>query len=364
MTNKNNLYLDINVLQAVPSSNINRDDTGAPKTALYGGVIRSRVSSQSWKRAMRHALNDKNLGSGLRTVKLAQLLKEKIMSLDSSLSESDADNKVKEVFKSTGIKQKKEDTAALLLVSQGQVEKIAQYLLDHEEIDKKELKEIFNGNQSVDLALFGRMVADNPELNVEGSSQVAHAISTHEVVPEFDYFTALDDLQKEDTTGATMLGSIEYNSSTLYRYANLNFPELVHNLGAETAVEGAVEFIKSFVLSMPTGKQNTFANKTLPNYVMISFRTDTPVNLVSAFEEPVKSNRGYVKPSIKKLEKEYQNTLKMVDTPIKTLILSMEEIERDKDSILKDDQVTDLNELLSKVSEELQQVVQNENDND
>ncbi|BDR60578.1 type I-E CRISPR-associated protein Cas7/Cse4/CasC [Lactobacillus xylocopicola] len=360
MNNNKNFYIDLHALQAVPSSNINRDDTGAPKTALYGGVMRSRVSSQSWKRAMRQEFNGHDLGAGLRTVKLAQLIAEKIMELDSSLPEKDVQAKVKEVFKSTGIKLDKDGkTGALLLISRGQVEKIAQYVLDHDTIDKKELKRLFNSDQSVDLALFGRMVADNPELNVEGSAQVAHAISTHEVVPEFDYFTALDDLQKEDTTGAAMLGTIEYNSSTLYRYANLNFPELVHNLGSETAVEGTVEFIKSFLLSMPTGKQNTFANKTLPNYVMITLRTDTPVNLVSAFEKAVTSNKGYVKASIERIEKEYENTCKMVDKPVKTWILSL-----DDDSSLTDYQVATLNELLQQVSAELEQVVQDENNHD
>ncbi len=99
------------------------------------------------------------------------------------------------------------------------------------------------------------MVADNPELNVEGSAQVAHAISTHEIQPEFDYFTALDDLSPKDNAGASMLGSIEFNSATLYRYANLNVKELIHNIGSETAIEGVQAFIKEFALTMPTGKQ-------------------------------------------------------------------------------------------------------------
>ncbi len=154
---------------------------------------------------------------------------------------------------------------------------------------------MLNGDQSLDLALFGRMVADNPELNVDASAQVAHALSTHEIVPEYDYFTALDDLQPEDNAGAAMLGSLEFNSSTLYRYANININELAYNLDQDSAITGAVSFVKEFLLTMPTGKQNTFANKTLPSYVMVNLRTDTPVNLVSAFEEPVKSKDGYVK---------------------------------------------------------------------
>lgn len=143
--------------------------------------------------------------------------------------------------------------------------------------------------------MFGRMVADDPSLNVDAAVQVAHAISTHEIVPEFDYFTAIDDKRKEDEAGSAMLGTIEYNSSTLYRYANINVNELEKNIGSDLTIKGAKLFIKEFISTMPTGKENTFANKTVPQYVLVTIRKDTPVNLVSAFEDPVKSHGGYVK---------------------------------------------------------------------
>ena len=276
-----NLYIDLNVLQTVPSSNINRDDTGAPKTALYGGVTRARVSSQSWKHAIRTSFKAENINIGTRTKKAVKLLADKMVTIDSSLNEESAIKQATEVFKTVGIKINKDgETGALLLVSPGQLGKLAQYVTEHEKFDKKEIKEVLKRDDSLDLALFGRMVADNPELNVDASAQVAHAISTHEIVPEFDYYTALDDLQSEDSAGAAMLGTIEFNSATLYRYANVNLNELVRNLGKNDAVQGISAFIKSFILSMPTGKQNTFANKTLPNYIMITILTDTPVNLV------------------------------------------------------------------------------------
>ena len=309
-----NLYIDLNVLQTVPSSNINRDDTGAPKTALYGGVTRARVSSQSWKRAIRRSFKAENVNIGTRTKKAVKLLADKMVTIDSSLNEESAIKKATEVFKTVGIKINKDgETRALLLVSPGQLGKLAQYVTEHEKFNKKEIKEIkevLKRDNSLDLALFGRMVAEDPELNVDASAQVAHAISTHEIVPEFDYYTALDDLQPEDSAGAAMLGTIEFNSATLYRYANVNLNELVRNLGKNDAVQGISAFIKSFILSMPTGKQNPFANKTLPNYIMITIRTDTPVNLVSAFEDPVRSNHGYVEKSVKILEDEYQSIQK------------------------------------------------------
>ncbi|GAF37077.1 CRISPR-associated protein, Cse4 family [Lentilactobacillus farraginis DSM 18382 = JCM 14108] len=243
MTNQN-LYIDLHVLQTVPSSNINRDDTGAPKTALYGGVNRARVSSQSWKRAIRSEFKQDNVSIGTRTKEAAKLLTDKLLS--ESVDEKTAMEKVAEIFKDAGIKLNKEnETGALLLVSPGQVEKLARYAINNEELDKKEIKKILKSDNSIDLALFGRMVADNPELNVEGSAQVAHAISTHEVVPEFDYFTALDDLRPKDVTGAAMLGAVEFTSSTLYRYADLNVRELMHNLGEADAIQGTAAFIKA-----------------------------------------------------------------------------------------------------------------------
>lgn len=358
MTNQN-LYIDVNVLQTVPSSNINRDDTGAPKTAIYGGVSRARVSSQSWKRAIRKSFKSDGVITGIRTKEAVQLLANKLTEVDASLDEDAALVKAADIFKTAKIKVSKDnETGALLLISPGQVEKLAKYATEHNELDDKEVKKLLKSDNSLDLALFGRMVADNPELNVEGSAQVAHAISTHEVVPEFDYYTALDDLQTEDSSGAAMLGTIEYNSSTLYRYANINVNELAHNLGESNAVQGAAEFIKSFLLSMPTGKQNTFANKTLPNYVMVTVRTDTPVNLVTAFEDAVDSKHGYVTESVKELETEYQSTLKFVDQPISTIVLS-----DDKYRSTLEDQVDNLSELLKRLSEVLTKAVQDEDTN-
>ena len=356
MTAKN-LYLDINVLQTVPSSNLNRDDTGAPKTALYGGVTRARVSSQSWKRAVRSTFREDNVNVGTRTKEAAQLLVNELKRQDTTLDDDAAWTKTDAAFKAAGVKLNKDhETGALLLISRGQLEKLAQYLLANDDLDKKEIKKVLKGDQSLDLALFGRMVADNPELNVDASAQVAHAISTHEVVPEYDYFTALDDLQGEDETGAAMLGSIEYNSSTLYRYANVNVNELVHNLNAEDAVHGVAAFIKDFLLSMPTGKQNTFANKTLPSYVLITLRPDTPVNLVSAFEKPVDSRDGYVAASIDRLEAEYQTTQQFVDTPRLNVVLGK------ADSQIGE-VATNLADLLSKVTGSLTEAIQDEDTN-
>lgn len=362
----NNLYLDINVLQTVPSSNINRDETGAPKTAIYGGVTRSRVSSQSWKRAVRLAFKKEAENAewlkSYRTLDILSLLSEKLQKADSALSEEEAIDKAKDILKVAGVKLKKGvKTGALLLVSDAQLEKVAKFALENDLSDKeakKEIKEALNNDQSLDLALFGRMVADNPELNVDASSQVAHAISTHEIVPEFDFYTAVDDNQAEDETGSAMMGTIEYNSSTLYRYANVNVKDLVHNLGnKDLAVEGLKLFIKDFLMTMPTGKENTFANKTIPQYVLINVRKDTPVNLVSAFEEPVKSQNGYINPSIKHLEDENKAVNKFVENPVYSIVLTT------KSSDIST-QAEGISDLIEKTTDKISQELENENSND
>ncbi|MFD1124646.1 type I-E CRISPR-associated protein Cas7/Cse4/CasC [Lentilactobacillus raoultii] len=367
-----NLYIDINVLQTVPSSNINRDDNGAPKTALYGGVTRSRVSSQSWKYAMRKGFETDNIENGIRTKKVVEELSKDLAAVDESLDDKSATQKAVAVLKKFGIKFEtekgnKNKSSALLMVSHGQIKKFAKYVTAHDILKqknitsktKKEIEKVLSGDRTLDLALFGRMVADDAELNVEGAAQVAHAISTHEVVPEFDYFTATDDLSKKSESGAAMLGTIEYNSATLYRYANLNVKELSENLGTTNTVEAAKDFIKVFISTMPTGKQHTFANKTVPNYVMINVRTDTPVNLITAFETPVSADNGYVAKSIEALETEYDETQQFVDAPLLTVVLA----ERKYNSIIEN-RVDKLSELLSQVTDVVSKAVQDEDHND
>lgn len=358
---KQNLYVDINVLQTVPSSNINRDDTGAPKTAVFGGVTRSRVSSQSWKRAIRQSFEQQSDGAdwldGIRSTQLPVLLADKIQELDSELDHDEATDLSLAVFKQAGIKVDKntQNTRTLLMLSEGQLTKLAKYVTENDEIDKKAIKQTLKSNNSLDLALFGRMVADDNSLNVDASCQVAHAVSTHELVPEFDYFTAIDDEQK--AAGSAMIGTVEYNSATLYRYANVNMNELIHNLGDfDVAIKGLKLFVKDFILSMPTGMQNSFANKTVPQYVMVTVRQDTPVNLVSAFEEPVTSRNGYVQPSIEKLEAEYAKTQKFVEKPVALFVLTNENSE------LKE-QADDLNTLLNNVAHTIETRVSDENSN-
>ena len=289
------LYVDFHILQTVPPSCINRDDTGSPKTAVYGGVTRARVSSQAWKHAMRAAFAENaRLDVGKRTKKVAELVKEQILAL---APEADADKLAKKALENAGIKSDDKGTKALFFMSTAQAKALAELAVAGS-TNKKEYQKALGAAPSMDMALFGRMVADDPSLNYDAAAQVAHSISTHAVQNEFDYFTAVDDCAPEDSAGAGHLGTVEYNSSTLYRYATVNMVELVHLLGAEKAAQAVRVFGEAFIRSMPTGKQNSFANRTLPDAVYVTLREDQPVNLCGAFEKPVrKSPEGYAEPS-------------------------------------------------------------------
>ena len=296
------LYVDFHILQTVPPSCINRDDTGSPKTAVYGGVLRARVSSQAWKHAMRAAFAENaRLDVGKRTKKAAELVKEQILVLDPELDA--ADKLAKKALENAGIKfdekSKKDDTVtkALFFMSTAQAKALAELAVEGS-ADKKQYRDALKAAPSMDMALFGRMVADEPSLNYDAAAQVAHSISTHAVQNEYDYFTAVDDCQAEDNAGAGHLGTVEYNSSTLYRYATVNVMELAGQLGAAQAAETVRAFGEAFLFSMPTGKQNTFANRTLPDAVYVTLREDQPVNLCGAFERAVpRSVQGYAAPS-------------------------------------------------------------------
>ncbi|MCL2036028.1 MAG: type I-E CRISPR-associated protein Cas7/Cse4/CasC [Oscillospiraceae bacterium] len=306
------VYLDLHVIQSVPPSCLNRDDTGSPKTAIYGGVRRARVSSQSWKRAMRLMFKEHFDVSdiGTRTLRVFDLVADEVVALSPpTLTREEAMSKVQEALKDL-VKPSKKDankSEALFFIGNQQAKNIAN-LIVNDDIDGKErskaIKQTLKEDNAVDVALFGRMVASAPDLNCDASSQVAHAISTHRADNEFDYFTAIDDCSPEDTAGAGMIGTVEYTSATYYRYATVAAHELFGQLAKdEIALAKAIsEFTRAFVKALPTGKQNTFAANTQPDAVAIAVRTDQPLNLVGAFEKPM-TGEGFVARSTEALEK-------------------------------------------------------------
>lgn len=346
--NNKRIFMDIHAIQTLPPSNINRDDTGSPKTCQYGGVKRSRVSSQSWKRAMRTYFYEQSEQEnvGVRTKDIVQFVANKIIEIDSSKTD-EAFDLAEKIINAAGVKTKDGKAKALFFLGDSQARELAKAAIDNNN-DKKYLKEILKDNPAIDIALFGRMVADDPSLNEDASSQVAHAISTHSVDTEFDFFTAVDDLAPEENAGAGMLGTVEFNSSTLYRYANVAIHELYKQLENEEAVINTAKlFVKSFANSLPTGKVNSFANQTLPQFVMVSIRDDRPVNLVSAYEDPIKSNDGYVEKSTRALVNEYQKVQKIVNKPLKTFVLDINDFNISANEIENENSLNDLIENLA-----------------
>jgi CRISPR system Cascade subunit CasC len=323
--NDGRLYVDVHILQTVPPSCVNRDDTGSPKTAVYGGATRARVSSQSWKKAMRDMFKEifpaEDLG--MRTKRIVGMVAKEIMKLSGA---DDSEAQAERILKTAGlnIKSAEKGTDALFFLSNAQAVALAKLAIkDPDTLADKPSRDARDKAQNallqspgIDIALFGRMVADAPNLNTDACAQVAHSISTHKVSNEYDYFTAVDDLASEDTAGAGHIGTVEYNSSTLYRYATVAVHDLSKNLRKDT-IDAVCGFVRAFVCSMPTGKQNTFANRTLPDTVMVTIRDDQPINLVGAFERPVQAGKnndqGYVNASAKAFvehaEKTYDNWL-------------------------------------------------------
>ncbi|GGP82400.1 type I-E CRISPR-associated protein Cas7/Cse4/CasC [Streptomyces melanogenes] len=323
------LFVEVHILQSLPPSNPNRDDSGTPKQALYGGARRARVSSQAWKRATRtefaKALEPADRAT--RTKRIATLLTERLTRPaaegGTGLETAQADRLTAALLEPLGItksSKKEEQSAYLLFFGKRQLDDIVKLLNGRAtalcalsdadlkaEVAKLPVVSTLSTGHPAEVALFGRMVADLPALNVDAAVQVAHALSTHAVRTEFDYYTAVDDENTEDH-GAGMIGTVEFNSSTLYRYTALGVHQLRDNLSsAEDTRDTAIRFVDAFTRSMPTGHQNSFAHRTLPHLVLLTLRTDQPVNLVSAYEEPVVGATGLASESALRLAGELRS---------------------------------------------------------
>jgi len=321
------MLLEIHMLKNYPPVNLNRDESGAPKSCFFGGVQRGRISSQCLKRSWRTSEVFKNLGSfGIRTRHMPERVAEQLAQcgIDAELVE---EAKVK----LTGIANKEGKTSAdgvtgqIIFYASDEIDRIAQRIKEMIEKDKtvkafkkrspKEFTTLLEDAKvnpiTADIALFGRMVTSPYFADVDASMQVAHAISTHAVNRESDYFTAVDDLlNAQAEPGAGMIGDIDYNSCCYYEYASLDTDALRENL---KNVENREELIKklipvllrAMVMSNPSGKQNTFAGHVLPAFVMVECKEDKiPLSYVNAFEEPVAawgSDPRIVKNSISRL---------------------------------------------------------------
>ncbi|KAA8881880.1 type I-E CRISPR-associated protein Cas7/Cse4/CasC [Nocardia colli] len=320
-----NTFVDVHILHSLPPSNVNRDDTGSPKHAQYGGSRRARVSSQAWKRATRVAMSKDGQGTphdgSTRTKRIAALVAVRLCEqtgIDQEPAAKIANAMLTTLHISPG--RRPSETAYLLYFGKAQVDRIvalvAGRVTELVALDDKALiaavaslpvKEQLGSGHPVDVALFGRMIAEIPQLNVDAAVQVAHALSTHSVETEFDFYTAIDDEKpRNEGTGAEMVDAREFNSALYYRYASVGMDQLIDNLDGDidASLQALQRFIPAFAKSLPGGNQNSFAHGTAPFLTSVVVR-NSPVNLVSAFERPVHSDNGIAVKSAVRLAAEF-----------------------------------------------------------
>lgn len=331
------MLVEIHMLQNHAPSNLNRDDTGSPKDCIFGGVRRARISSQCLKRSIRRsplfAEGLEETGLALRTRRLPQEVRKLLLERGLPADMADvAAEKASGFGNKEGKEQENGFTAQTMFLTRTDIEAVAGVLTQAadtagsaEALRKVSAKDLQAKAElagwrplTPDIALFGRMITSQAFRDVEAAMQVAHAISTHKMDHEFDYFTAVDDLQgledEDDETGASIIGDVEYNSACYYKYFSLDFDALVDNLAgpkpADRApvaereayakrwdeakqVAGRVvpAFIRAAVFTTPSGKQNTFAAHQLPDGVLVEVRPrPTPVSYANAFVKPARAH--------------------------------------------------------------------------
>lgn len=286
------LKIELHLLQNFAPSCLNRDDTNTPKTCEFGGATRARVSSQSWKRAVRETFREDNAAPvAIRTKHLHERLKEKLgMEVEAVKITKFLEECYSKMDKNP---ERTDQTAVLVFISDAEVDEAAACL--REGVSGKDaVNRLRRIAQSADIGLFGRMLAEQPELKIDAACQVAHAISTHQADYETDFYTAVDDLtQDKDETGAGMLGTQGFNAACFYRYALVDHAQLVKNMGGDTrAANAALEaFLRAFTLSIPNAKQNSHAAQNLPSFgLLVARETGTPISLANAFARPVRAD--------------------------------------------------------------------------
>jgi CRISPR system Cascade subunit CasC len=309
-------HLELHIIQSVPVACLNRDDLNSPKTAVFGGVQRARVSSQSWKRAIREMAKDISPlhFRGERTRLLFEPLVKEMEA--ANLSADDAEEGAKKLIdalvKLDAKSTEKVKSTTLYFKSPLELQTLAGTYADTKDV-KKALKSIDGKSlkDAADISLFGRMVANDHSLTVEAASMFSHALSTHKVDNEIDFFSAVDDLQPKEDSGAGMTGTLEFNSATYYRFAALNLDMLadVEHLESMTREERrnvVRTFVEATIKAIPGARKNTMNGNTLPVYVLGVVREKGhPIQLVNAFENPVCSSQGYAAKSIELLKSEY-----------------------------------------------------------
>lgn len=329
-----NLHIEFHILQSFPVTCLNRDDVGAPKTAIVGGVQRARVSSQAWKRPVRMAMHELGVTHGTRTKLISKLIEDACKKIGATPEQAKAcGDKIEGAFikKKEPKKAKKgkegaaevdvEETAAesaaektdtLLFLSPNEVAILANAFAEkgfnQDEVitqkdQKKQAKQIADliGNVSeaidaVDIALFGRMVAQAADMNVEAAASFSHAISTHKASNEVEFFTALDDQATEP--GSAHMGSLEFNSATYYRYVSLDLGQLCQTLAGQNLPDAVENFTKALFVAVPTARQTTQSGASPWDFAKVLVRKGQRLQVPFETAVKAKNGSGFIQPSI------------------------------------------------------------------
>lgn len=377
------MIVELHLIQNFAPSCLNRDDTNTPKDCEFGGHRRARISSQCLKRAIRwDGTFREQLGGYLasRSLRFPDQVKDMLIELEVEEKAANIIGKnlqgiaKKEAKEAEGeaASEKPEDSYApdvfktpqIVFYSTDEVTacaNIMKELLDKGTKPADVVKEFrsrksrFPQPRSADIALFGRMVTSDQFVNVDAACQVAHAISTNKVNMDMDFYTAVDDLQPEEETGAGMMGVTGFNSSCFYRYSLVDMDELTKNLGGEgeLALRTLEAFLRASVAAIPSGKQTSFAAQNWPSAIFAVVRKQSaPASLTNAFVTPIRptGEKSLVQASIEAMDR-YWGKLTRVYGANGVQARPICLVEETELTEIKDQQVPSFDELLSRVME-------------
>ncbi len=296
-------FLQLHYLTVYPLSNPNRDDLGRPKSATYGGAVRLRLSSQALKRAARlsDVMQDDLKGKmGDRTQRIGEVIRDALKQAGASADRAaEIAKDVADVFgkiDDKAFRDGKIRTRQLAFISPDEREcalELARKALAGEKLPANaDLKELVlrTADGAVDVAMFGRMLADDPKFNREAAVQVSHALTTHRALVEDDFYTAVDDLKHpSEDAGAGFVGYAGFGSGVFYTYACVDAGLLTENLGGDAALagRGAGALAAALATATPSGKRNSFGHQTFASYVRAECGDRQPRSLAGAFFKPV-----------------------------------------------------------------------------
>ncbi|MBI4384699.1 MAG: type I-E CRISPR-associated protein Cas7/Cse4/CasC [Nitrospinae bacterium] len=373
------MLIEIHAIQNHSPANLNRDDLGAPKTCYFGGVLRSRISSQCIKRSIRASKEFEKLLGGVRTRKLAELIADKVTG-------KDVKKRAENILKACGFEPKKTkkqneedeqenaDKSKMLVYTTHETIREMAALLQNggkdEQVAEEFCKLIAERVAVPDMALSGRMLEPDKsakklweKLNttVDAALQVAHAISTHEARPEVDYYVAADDIPGDDA-GAGYVNEAMFASACFYKYFSINWEVLVENLKGfkgdkeHLAAHTVGAFLRGAARVNPTGKQNSFAAHNPPDGMLIEIK-GAPVSYANAFASPVsgKGKRDLISQSVAQLGQYIYDLDTGYGKPEKRFWFSpnlrypLSVVEDKKDIFLAENNIKSLDELIPAV---------------